>query len=162
MLAASELERRQNRKLMKKLMRSLYFLVRHRIAHTTTFKDLIELQIENSNGQLKMHKDKATSNATYLSNITKADLLKSISHVIEHELLMQMQASPFFSIMADESTDIASMGELSICGRWLFKGEPVEHFLGIVHAKEVTAEAITTYLLQFFTERGLFLKQLRG
>ena len=162
MLAASELERRQNRELMKKLMRSLYFLVRHRIPHTTTFKDLIKLQIENGNGQLKMHKDKAPSNVTYLSNITIADLLKSISHVIEHELLMQMQASPFFSIMADESTDIASMEELSICGRWLFEGEPVEHFLGIVHAKEVTAEAITTYLLQFFTERGLFLKKLRG
>ena len=64
--------------------------------------------------------------------------------------------------MADESTDVASMEELSICGRWLFKGEPVEHFLGIVRARAVNAEAITGYLLQFLSERGLSLEKLRG
>ena len=32
-LAASELERQQNREVMKKLIRSLYLLVRHRIPH---------------------------------------------------------------------------------------------------------------------------------
>ena len=52
MLAASEMERQQNRELMKKLIRSLYFLVRHRIPHTTTFEGLIELQIDNGNDQL--------------------------------------------------------------------------------------------------------------
>ena len=93
MLAASELERQQNRELIKELIRSLYFLVRHRIPHTTTFEDL---QIENGNDHLKTHKEKAPSNATYLSKVTIVDLLKSISHALENELLLQMKASPFF------------------------------------------------------------------
>ena len=38
MLAASEIERQQNHELLKKLIRSLYFLVRHCIPHTTPFR----------------------------------------------------------------------------------------------------------------------------
>lgn len=72
-----------------------------------------------------------------------------------------MQASPYFSILADESTDIASMEELSVCAGWLENGKAVEHFVGIEHAKEVNAEAITRYLLQFLREKGLSIQTLR-
>ena len=47
--------------------------------------------------------------------------------------------------MADESTDVSSKQELSICGRWIENGKPVEHFW-IFHAHEVNAEALTQYL----------------
>lgn len=47
MLISSEEEKKRNREMMKKLIRSLYFLVRNRIPHTTTFEHLITLQIDN-------------------------------------------------------------------------------------------------------------------
>ena len=71
-----------------------------------------------------------------------------------------MNSSSFYSIMADECTDIASMEELSVCGRWLVDGKAVEHFLGIVHAKEVNAAAITGYLLEFLNAKGLSIKKV--
>ena len=43
--------------------------------------------------------------------------------------------------MADKSTDLSSKEELSVCGRWIENGKAVENFLGIVHAKEVTAKS---------------------
>lgn len=64
--------------------------------------------------------------------------------------------------MADENTDAASMEELSICGRWFFKGEPVGTFFGIVHAKEINVKTITRHLLQLLNERSLSLEKLRG
>jgi len=70
MLAASEAERRRNWELIKQLTRSLYFLVKHRMPHTTTFEDLIELQIDNGNEQLEKHKRTCPSNATYVSKAT--------------------------------------------------------------------------------------------
>jgi len=94
----------------------------------TTFGGLFELQIDNGNEQLKQHKLECPSNATYLSKLSIAELLKSISHVIEQGLLARLQASPYFSVMADESTDVASMKELCICARWLEGGKAVEHF----------------------------------
>ena len=162
LLAASEIERQQNRELVKKLIRSLYFLVTNRIPHMTTFGGLIQLQIDNGNEQLKQHKLECPSNATYLSKLSIAELLKSISHVIEQGLLARLQASPYFSVMADESTDVASMEELCVCARWLEGGKAVEHFLGIIHLKEASAEAITKCLCQFLQEKCLSFKKVRG
>lgn len=51
-MSVSEEEKRQNRELIKKLVRSLYFLVKHHIPHTTMFEGLITLQIEN--GDIKL------------------------------------------------------------------------------------------------------------
>ena len=53
MLAATEAEQRKNGKLIKKLTKSLYFLVKHHMPHTTTFEDLIMLQIDNGSEQLE-------------------------------------------------------------------------------------------------------------
>ncbi len=97
-----------------------------------------------------------------MSKITVPELLKSISHFIKEQILDQLKSSPYFSLMADESTDIASKEELSICARWLENGRAVEHFLGIVNAHEVHAEAIIQYLLQFLSDNGIPLIKLRG
>ena len=37
MLATAKIKRKSNRELRKKLVRSLYFLVKHRMPHTTVF-----------------------------------------------------------------------------------------------------------------------------
>ncbi len=85
-VAVSEEEKTRNRKLLKALIRSLYYLIKHRIAHTTNFEDLISLQADNGNELLRLHLDTCPSNATYLSKATTADLLKSISHQFENDL----------------------------------------------------------------------------
>ena len=61
----------------------------------------------------------------------------------------------YFSLMADESTDISSKEELSICARWLDNKKPVEHFLGIMPVKETTAEAIANYLFTFLESKNI-------
>ncbi len=40
-VAATSERKRKNRELIKQLIRSVYFLVRNRIPHTTTFESLI-------------------------------------------------------------------------------------------------------------------------
>ena len=120
------------------------------------------MQIENGNDQLQVHLNSCPNNATYLSKVTTAELLRSISDHIENKLICSLKESPFFSILADDSTDIASKEELSICGRWLDKGKPVEHFLGMVHVQHVGAENITESIIQFLQTRGIDLKKLRG
>ena len=111
---------------------------------------------------MKQHLSTCAGNATYLSKATSADLIECIAHHIHNSLLGGLKASPFYSIMADESTDISSKEELSVCGRWIKNGKAVEHFLGIVHAKEITAKALTRYLLDFLQEHGIPIQKLRG
>ena len=50
----SEEQRLKNRDLLKKVIRSVYFLVKHHIPHTTNFTDLIKLQVENGDELLKI------------------------------------------------------------------------------------------------------------
>ncbi len=64
--------------------------------------------------------------------------------------------------MADESTDVSSKEELSICARWEQSGKPVEHFLGIISAKEMTAKAIASYLNDFLDLKSIDITKMRG
>lgn len=161
-VSASEEERKQNREFFIKLIRSLYYLVKHHIPHTTCFEGIITLQIENGDVKLETHRRNCPSNATYESYTTITELLTSISNVLEQQLLCSLKDSPYFSLMADESTDIASQEELSICARWLHENKPVEHFLGVVHAREVNSKALTEYILNFVQPRGINVEKMRG
>ena len=161
-VAASEEEKKDIRELIKKLIRSLYFLVKHHIPHTTTFEGLITLLIENGDIKLKVHRDQCPHNATYESYATVVELLASISKTLENNLLSSLKASPYYSLMADESTDVASQEELSVCARWLEQNKAVEHFLGIVQAKETNAQAIAGYLCAFMESRNIGFEKMRG
>ncbi len=142
-------------------MVSLLPSVKHRMPHTATFEDLIMLQIDNGSERLETHQLTSPADAKYISKATTTELLNSISHCIEQVLLTRLQSSRFFSLMSDKSTDVASK-ELSVCCRWLESGKPVEHCLGIIHAREVTAEALTCYLLQFLGDKGIPIKNCVG
>ncbi len=84
--SVTEEDSRHNRDVIKKLIRSLYFLMKHYIPHTTTFEGLVALQIENGNLELRDHRDNSPRNATYQSYATIVDLLSSISKILERNL----------------------------------------------------------------------------
>ena len=128
------------------------------------FEGLITLQIENGDIKLKNHRENCPRNATYESYATVVDLLASISKILESNLLSSFKGSTYFSLMADESTDISSKEELSVCARWLDNKKPVEHFLGIMPAKETTAEAIADYLTMctFLESKNIDITKMSG
>ena len=64
--------------------------------------------------------------------------------------------------MADESTDIASKEEMSICAQWIEGCRVVEHLLGILRAGKVDAKSLAEYLLDFLWNKGIDIKLLRG
>ncbi len=67
---ASNEEKRKNRELMKKLIRSVYLVFRHRVPHTTAFEDVITLQVDNGNEQLRVHLSTCPGNAIYFFKFT--------------------------------------------------------------------------------------------
>ena len=57
-------ERRQrNNDVLLKLLRSVYFLVKNRIPHTTTYTQLVELQVANGDQLLEQHINQHPLNA---------------------------------------------------------------------------------------------------
>ena len=74
----------------------------------------------------------------YESYITVVDLLASISKILEGDLLSILKASTYFSLMADESTDVSLQEEVSVCAQWLHnKKKQWSTFLGSCQQKRL-------------------------
>lgn len=89
-------------------------------------------------------------------------LIEAIDTWLERKLIMSLKSSPFFSILADESQDIRTQEELSVCFRWLVNGCPEEHFLTVLHIKSTDAKTITEALTSFISQKGLDYHKLIG
>lgn len=71
-----EAEKARNRRVLKKLFKCVYFLVRHKIAHTTTFAPLLDLLIECDDPDLKQFFEQdARKNAQYRSTTATSELI---------------------------------------------------------------------------------------
>ncbi len=156
-------ERRlKNRDVVLKLLRSVYFLTKHRIPHTTVYQPLLELQITNGDNLLEQHITEQPANAQYTSKFGAAMMIDSIDTWLKRRLLRSLTSSSYFSILADECQDICTQEELSICCRWIVNGRPEEHFLSILHVKSTNAAAITDALTTFLNENNLDYRKLIG
>ena len=78
-------------------MRSIYFLAKNRIPHSTTYKELIELQVHNVDELLEKHLSEGPSNAQYTSRFRARVLIEAIDIWIERKLTCSLQESPHFS-----------------------------------------------------------------
>ena len=155
-------KRENNRLILLKLLRSVYFLVKNRIPHTTTFEDLLALQVDNGDQLLKKHIEEGPGNAQYTSKFSTTSLIEAIATWIDQELLESLRKSPFFSILEDECENISTQEELSVCCRWIVNGKPEEHFLTILHIVACDAKTITSTLESFISSNNLDYQKLVG
>ena len=81
--AASRVEK--YRSIMVKLMRSVYFLAKNMIPHTTVYTNLIALQVANGDGLLEEHITQGASNAKYTSKYSVVMLLEALNTWLERK-----------------------------------------------------------------------------
>ena len=93
--------------------------------------------------------ESAGRNATYTSKDAVIEFVEAIGQWIEEFLLKLLQQAPFYSLMADECTDISTVEELPIFCRWIEDGLPVEHFMEIVPLKKADAATIYSTLVDY-------------
>ena len=128
----------------------MYFLCKQKIAHFSNFDEVVQLMVENGDDEVRKLLDTAPRNANYGSHVAISKYLDAISLWVQQGILRCLKEAAFYSILADESTDIATVEELSICSRWVdSSGSPVEHFLGLVSLSACDAASI-------FAARKLF------
>ena len=67
-----------------------------------------------SSKDYKTFLDRAGGNATYTSKMTVVEFVNAPGTGVEVSPLKRLHKAPFFSIMADECTDVTSIEELTI------------------------------------------------
>jgi len=106
-------DRLKNRVAIKCLLCCTHFLAHQHIAHNTNFSDLIDLVVSCGGENLKYFLEKAGKNAAVI------DFVETIGQWIEENVLKRLHQSEYFSLSANECTDISTIEELSVVICWV-------------------------------------------
>ena len=157
-----EQQRLQNRKAIKALIRCTHFLAHQHIAHTTYFDKLVELVVSCGGETLQTFLDRAGGNPTYTSKMVVVEFVNALRAWVAESLLKRLHTASFFSIMADECSDVTTIEELTICCHRVESDAPEEHFIEILPLKKANAESIYSALVEHCREKNIQLGRLIG
>ena len=97
---------------------------------------------------LKTFLETAGKNAVNTSRIAVTEFIEALGTWVGESLLKRLHQEPFYSIMADECTDVITVVELPLFCRWIENGEPTEHFIDLLPMKRTDAEIIYSALFE--------------
>lgn len=115
------------------------------------FRDLLEFRVQSGDLVLKNHLEKAARNAMYTSVRTEHEIISICEEIIASGIVEKANRSRSFSILADETSDIAGVEQLTLGVRFaLFEDGKLtlaEEFLGFVELKKFDAQSISEAIL---------------
>ena len=102
-------------------------------------------------------------NSEYLSHYIVNECISLLGNTLLRELLCSIRETSIFSIMADETSDISTQEQLSICIRWIDSEFSIhENLLGMVHVEKTDATSISTAIKDVLVRCSLSISQCRG
>ena len=104
-------EKMKNRAAVKALICYSHFIAHQYIAHSTHFEKLVSLIMACGGEDLKTFLESAGKNAMYTSQIAVTEFIEALGTWAEESLLKHLHQAPFYSIMADECTDVSTVEE---------------------------------------------------
>ena len=169
------LKQAHNRTMFIKVMKTIRFLICQGSAlrgswnHATNeencnFLELLKFSCEGRHDPdidqwLQLKYNKFTS-PEIQNEVIKLFALETVRKVIAR---IKESECNFFSILADESSDVSRKEQLVICIRWVDSNlECHEDFLAITPIQKATAKDISVTILDFLTTAGLDIQLCRG
>ena len=112
------------------------------------FKEILDILASESD-HLRHRIEKSADNAKYTSNDTQNDLLKCASNIVLRYITNEVRIAYQFAIIADETRDISKVEQLSICVRYVSRGDKVvnERFLGFTKLHELDANSLAEKII---------------
>ena len=106
---------------------------------------------------LSEHLKSAKKNALYLSPMIRNELIDLAGVEVKEIILNEVRSAGWFSVMADECTDVATQEQMSICVQFVESKHPQvrEEFVGFVQLENTGAASITAAILQFLKDCNL-------
>ena len=99
----------------------------------------------------------------YTSATIQNEIIKIMGIHVLHDIATCVKTSPFFAIMADETTDKANKEQVTLIVRWVAEDFEVhEEFLGLYHVNSINAATITDVIKDTLIRMNLSTSRLRG
>lgn len=147
------------RKALVGALKMVYWLAKEEVTYTTKFTSLMQLSISLGVDYLRaLH---LGGNAHYTSDQVIAEFLHCLSAVIEEDMLTSLRQSAYYTLMTDESTDIAVLKLLVLVARYI-DTEGVKTSFFICDIFDGTAKTIEAAILKYVDSKSLVISKLRG
>ncbi|RVE46777.1 hypothetical protein evm_008561 [Chilo suppressalis] len=128
------------------------------------FRDLLKLKIDSGDEVLRKHLEKGHKNAQYTSPRIQNEILNICGLLIREKLVDDVKAASAYSILADETADIAGKEQLSIGLRYYDQKEKniKEEFIGFVELQKMDAQTIATEINRFINSLNIDVNKCVG
>lgn len=148
----------KNREKLGSIVRTIVFCGTHDLAlrgkasNEGNFRDLLKFRVQAGDLMLKQHFEEDLRNAQYTFVRTENEIIKICEEIIANDIVSKTNASKCFSILADKTSDIAGVEQLSLGVRFAdFDNDKLvirEEFLGFVILKKFDARSISEAILE--------------
>jgi hypothetical protein len=126
------------------------------------FRALLRFRIDAGDSLLKEHLNSSASNAVYTSPAIQNDIIGICGQVIQDELVRRVNSAKCFTVLADETTDIARTEQMSVCVRYIHMDTLREDFLDFVPVYDVRGRSLAETIVDTLKSRGINMQGLIG
>jgi len=107
------------------------------VVNEGNFRELLRFRVGSGDDCLKNHLLTAHSKATYISHTIQYQLIKCCKEEILTIILKDVKKSQYYSIIFDETTDIAHISQMSLILRYIDeKNQVFERFVGFLNCHD--------------------------
>ncbi|XP_015376839.1 PREDICTED: 52 kDa repressor of the inhibitor of the protein kinase-like [Diuraphis noxia] len=135
------------------------------IENDGNFRALLRYAQDNGDKALANHLNTAGANSTYLSYRIQNEIIDAAGKQITTNIVQRVNKSRYFSVIADESTDVSGIEQFSICARFVDKMDVYkirEDFLCFIPVEDVTGKGLANTFLTMMEKIGINLANMRG
>lgn len=126
------------------------------------FRALLKFRIDAGDEILKNHLETAANNATYISWQIQNEIISSFNDILLKMIVSKVNESKYFSVLADETTDIAGIQQMSLCVRFVENCIVREEFLKFLPLMSTTGKALADIILEGLNDCGVDSSHLIG
>ena len=108
--------------------------------------------------------EQTSKNATWRSNSIQNQIIDVYKDCITESIVTDIKKNKFFSVLADEATDISNKQLMSLVLRYLDESDEVkEKFVSFIHCEDgASGEALAKDILDYVHEIGKFLINIKN
>ena len=126
------------------------------------FIELVRFRAENDD-MLRTYLVTSPRNALFTSRTIQNEMIDVIGSAIKDQIIDEIKAARFFTILADEVTDCSNLEQVSIVIRFVDVNKNIrEDFLGFITVERITGEALATALLSWLESHNVDVSLSRG
>ena len=177
-------KREKNRRALERIVSSIEFLGRlglalrgHRDSGDLLMPQSNSSEIDYTQGNFRAtlqfmascndkviyeHISTAGRNSTYISPRIQNDLLEAIGVFFQKRIVHEVKEARFFSLLADETTDVSIKEQLTICLRYVRDDSICERFFAFREATDLTGGGLAAQLLATLTDAGIPVSGMVG